>query len=236
MAWAGPLLLTWPPVPHFNAILGRTLSLAALASLLVAVLAVMLGYAARLQPTAGVRLATQFASMGYALPGSVIAVGILVPMAWFDHALVVGAERALGLPLGLLLTGSVAGLLFAYAVRFLAVGFQTVDASLAHVPRSLDDAARSLGERTAGMLRRVHMPLLRRGLLTAFILVFVETMKEMPATLLLRPFGVDTLATQIWEWTSESLWAEAAVPALALVIAGLGPVFLALRFSAAPSR
>jgi iron(III) transport system permease protein len=143
---------------------------------------------------------------------------------------------ALGLPLGLLLTGSVAGLLFAYAVRFLAVGFQTVDASLAHVPRSLDDAARSLGERTAGMLRRVHMPLLRRGLLTAFILVFVETMKEMPATLLLRPFGVETLATQIWEWTSESLWAEAAVPALALVIAGLGPVFLALRFSAAPSR
>ena len=142
-----------------------------------------------------------------------------------------GAERVLGRPLGLVLTGSVVGLLFAYTVRFLAVGFQTVDASLARVPRSLDDAARSLGQRAGGLLWRVHVPLLRRGLLTALILVFVETMKEMPATLLLRPFGVDTLAVQVWEWTSESLWAEAAVPALALVLAGLLPVFLALRLS-----
>jgi iron(III) transport system permease protein len=235
VAWAGPLLLVWPPVPNFNAILGRSLGLAGAASLLVAALAVFLAYAVRLHHTGGVRLATQFTAMGYALPGSVIAVGVLVPLAWLDHVLVGGVERVAGRPLGLVFTGSVAGLLFAYTVRFLAVGFQTIDANLARVPRRLDDAARSLGQRAGGLLWRVHVPLLRRGLLTACILVFVETMKEMPATLLLRPFGVNTLAVQVWEWSSESLWAQAAVPALALVVAGLLPVFLALRLSTAPS-
>jgi iron(III) transport system permease protein len=235
VAWAGPLLLVWPPVPKFGSTLGRSLGLAAGAALLVVALAVVLAYAVRLHGTASVRLATQFAAMGYALPGSVIAVGVLIPMAWLDHAVTAGAERLLGRPLGLVLIGSLAGLLFAYTVRFVAVGLQTVEASLTRVPRRLDDAARSLGERAGGLLWRVHVPLLRRGLLTAFILVFVETMKEMPATLLLRPFGVTTLAVQVWEWTSESLWAEAAVPALVLVLAGLVPVFLALRLSAAPS-
>jgi iron(III) transport system permease protein len=172
------------------------------------------------------------AAAGYALPRSVIAVGVLVPMAWLDHVLAHQGERLTGHPVGLVLTGSVAGLLFAYAVRFVAVGFQTLDANLSSLPRSLDDAARSLGARVGGTLCRVHLPLLRRGLLTALILVFVETMKEMPATLLLRPFGLSTLATEVWERTSESLWAEAAVPALALVVAGLLPVFLALRLSA----
>ncbi|MGH7334120.1 MAG: ABC transporter permease [Candidatus Rokuibacteriota bacterium] len=235
LVWAGPLVLSWPPVPRFNAILLRTLALAAAAALLVAALAVVLAYARRLHPSTGVRLATQVAATGYALPGSVIAVGVLVPMAWLDHALVHQGERLFGYRLGLMLTGSVAGLLFAYAVRFVAVGFQTLDASLGRLPQSLDDAARSLGARVGGTLYRVHLPLLRRGLLTALILVFVETMKEMPATLLLRPFGLSTLATEVWERTSESLWAEAAVPALALVLAGLLPVFLALRLSAGPA-
>jgi iron(III) transport system permease protein len=235
LVWGGPLFLGWPPVTRFNAILLDTLMLAAAAALLVAVLAIVLAYARRLHPSPGVRLATQIAASGYALPGSVIAVGVLVPMAWLDHALVQQGERLLGHPLQLVLTGSIAGLLFAYAVRFVAVGFQTVDASLGRLPRSFDDAARSLGSRVGGTLCRVHLPLLRRGMLTALILVFVETMKEMPATLLLRPFGLSTLATAVWERTSESLWAEAAVPALALVLAGLLPVFVALRLSAAPS-
>jgi iron(III) transport system permease protein len=235
LVWAGPLFVSWPPLPRFNAVLLRTLALATAAALLVAALAVVLAYARRLHPSTGVRLATQIAATGYALPGSVIAVGVLVPMAWLDHALAHQAERLLGQPFGLVLTGSVAGLLFAYAVRFVAVGFQTLDASLGRLPRSLDDAARSLGARVGGTLCRVHLPLLRRGLLTALILVFVETMKEMPATLLLRPFGLGTLATEVWERTSESLWAEAAVPALALVFAGLLPVFLALRLSGGSS-
>jgi iron(III) transport system permease protein len=120
---------------------------------------------------------------------------------------------------------------FAYVVRFLALSFQTIEASLAKIPPSFDDAARSLGAGVGGTLRRVHLPLLRGGLLTALILVFVDTMKEMPATLLLRPFGLETLAVAVWERTSESMWAEASVPALVIVLAGLGPVFLAVRFS-----
>jgi iron(III) transport system permease protein len=132
------------------------------------------------------------------------------------------------------LTGSITALVFAYVVRFLAVSWQTLDASLGKIPPSFDDAARSLGVSVLGTLRRVHLPLVRGGLLTALILVFVETMKEMPATLLLRPFGFDTLAVGVWELTSESLWADAAVPALAIVAAGLLPVFLAIRWTTRP--
>ena len=170
--------------------------------------------------------------MGYALPGSVIAVGVLLPLAWLDHTAAPLLERVLGRTSGLLLTGSALGLIFAYLVRFLAVSFQTVDASLSKIPPSLDAAARSLGASLSRVLRRVHLPLMRRGLLTALILVFVEVMKEMPATLLLRPFHLNTLAVEVWQRTSEAMWQEAAVPALAIVGAGILPVLLAVRLSA----
>lgn len=218
-------------VARVATLLANTLILAGLAAGVTSALALTLVYARRLHPSPTVRFSGRFAAMGYSLPGSVIAVGVLVPLAWVDHAVVGAVERALGRPIGLLLTGSAVGLVFAYVVRFLAVGFQTVDASLAKIPPSLDDAARSLGASVGAALRRVHLPLMRGGLLTALILVFVETVKEMPATLLLRPFGLDTLAVGVWERTSESLWAEAAVPALAIVIAGLLPVFLVIRWS-----
>jgi iron(III) transport system permease protein len=229
--WALATLRASGVAPTFGALLANTLLLAALASGLACLMAVVLAYAARLHPSRAVRVSTQFASMGYALPGAVIAVGVLIPLAWLDHVLVGAAERALGRPLGLLLTGSAAGLVGAYIVRFLAVSFQTVDASLARIPPSLDDAARSLGAGAGGALRRVHVPLIRGGLLTALILVFVEVMKEMPATLLLRPLGLNTLAVEIWERTSEAMWPEAAVPALAIIAAGLLPVLLAIRWS-----
>jgi iron(III) transport system permease protein len=174
--------------------------------------------------------------MGYALPGAVIAVGVLIPVALADHALAALGELVWGRPAGLVLTGSAVALLFAYVVRFLAVGLQTVDAGLGRIAPSLDDAARSLGAGAGRVVGRVHLPLLRGTLITAAILVFVETMKEMPATLLLRPFGLDTLAVIVWERTAESLWVEAAVPALAIVVAGLLPVFLALRLSARAPR
>ncbi len=111
------------------------------------------------------------------------------------------------------------------------MSFQTLEASLARIPPSLDDAARSIGASVGGTLRRIHLPLMRGGVLTAMILVFVETMKEMPATLLLRPLGLDTLAVAVWERTSESLWSDAAAPALAIVAAGLIPVLVAIRLS-----
>ncbi len=178
-------------------------------------LAVVLGYAGRLHPTPAVRVSTQLASMGYALPGAMIAVGVLLPLAWLDHRIGPrGRARRRACPWGMLLTGSAFGLILAYVVRFLAVALQTVEASLTKISPSLDDAARSLGTRTAAALRRVHLPMIRGGIFTAFVLVFVETMKEMPATLLLRPFGLNTLAVDIWERTSEAMWREAAVPAL----------------------
>ena len=229
--WAVAALASGQVAPGFGALLGRTCALAATTALAACVLAVLLAYAGRLHATPAVRLSTRFASMGYALPGAVIAVGVLLPLAWVDHTLVPVLEREVGRPMGLLLTGSAAGLLLAYLIRFLAVSLQTVEASLGKISPSLDDAARSLGTRAGGALWRVHLPLMRGGLLTAAVLVFVETMKEMPATLLLRPFGLNTLAVEIWERTSEAMWQEAAVPALALVGVGLLPVILLVRFS-----
>jgi iron(III) transport system permease protein len=218
-------------VPAFGTVLANTVGLAVAAALLTCVLALALGYAARLHPTAAVRFVTRGIGMGYALPGSVIAVGVLIPLARLDHALATASEWLLGRPAGLLLTGSAAALVFAYAVRFLAVSLQTLEASLVKIPPSFDDAARSLGAGVGGTLARVHLPLMRGGVLTALVLVFVETVKEMPATLLLRPLGFDTLAVAVWERTAESQWAEASVPALAIVAAGLLPVFLAIRLS-----
>jgi iron(III) transport system permease protein len=233
LAWAREAVaLDGLPLGRLTA---NSLTLAASASAATCALALILAYAARLHRSTVVRAAGQFVSMGYAVPGSVIAAGVLAPTALVDHLLVATVERWTGRPVGLVLTGSVATLLFAYVVRFLAVGYQAVEASLAKVAPSLDDAARALGTGPLGTWARVHLPLTRGGVLTALILVFVETMKEMPATLLLRPFGVDTLAVGVWERTAESLWAEAAIPALLIVAAGLLPVFVAIRVSGSPS-
>jgi iron(III) transport system permease protein len=230
--WALATLQATQLVPAFGTLLLNTLYLAGLATGLACLLAVVLAYASRLHPSPSVRWSAQCAALGYALPGSVIAVGVLLPLAWLDHTAVAWLEHILGRSGGLLLTGSAVGLLFAYLVRFLAVSLQTVDASLTKIPPSLDDAARSLGANGSRVLRRVHLPLMRRGLLTALILVFVEVMKEMPATLLLRPFGLNTLAVEVWKRTSEAMWQEAALPALAIVVAGILPVLLAVRLSA----
>ena len=216
--------------------LAQSLALGGGAAILVTAVAVLLAYALRRQPTPLVVAATRLAGLGYALPGAVIAVGVLLPLSGLDRALAAGIELLTGFAPGLLLTGSVAGLLFAYLVRFLAVGSQSVEASLTRIPRSLDEAARSLGARGARTLRAIHLPLARRGLLVAVTLVFIDVMKELPATLLLRPFGLETLAVVIWRRTAESLWVEAAAPALALVLAGLGPVVLAMRASGADTH
>ncbi|MGH7829469.1 MAG: ABC transporter permease, partial [Candidatus Binatia bacterium] len=169
------------------------------------------------------------ANMGYALPGSVIAVGVLGPLSFIDHSLDAFLQRTLGISTGLLLTGSMAGLIFAYLVRFLAVSYQTVEASLVKITPSMDMAGRSLGVSPGGVLRRVHLPLIRPALSAAAILVFVDVMKEMPATLLLRPFGYDTLAVRVWQLTSESFWEDAALPALTIVAAGILPVLVLVR-------
>jgi iron(III) transport system permease protein len=232
--WASEALRGPHAVAAFGRLARTTIALAALTALAACGLAVALAYAARFTPSMAVRFWGRVASMGYALPGSLIAVGVLVSMAWVDHSLAPLIERAVGRPAGMLLTGSVAGLVYAYLVRFFAVGVQTVEASLSKIPPNLDAAARSLQATVARTLVRVHLPLIRNGVITALVLVFVEVMKEMPATLLLRPLGVDTLAIEVWERTSESMWPEAAVPALGIVAAGLLPVLFAIRLTSAP--
>jgi iron(III) transport system permease protein len=221
--------------------LGTSLGLGAVTAGVTLAVALVLGYGLRLRPNRLVAPAARVAGLGYALPGAVIAVGVLLPLAALDHAIAAWIERVAGADVGLLLTGTAAALVFAYVVRFLAVSLNAVEASLARVPRSLDEVARSLGAGARRTLGAVHLPLVRRGLLAAALLVFLDVMKEMPATILLRPLGLDTLAVAVWQRTAESLWEEAAVPALALVLAGLVPVVLLVRTGArsapvAPAR
>jgi iron(III) transport system permease protein len=219
--------------PAFDArypvFLANTLMLAAVTAFIAVIAAVVLAYSLRLGRSPIVACCARLASMGYALPGSVIAVGVLLPLAFVDHSLDDFLRRALGISSGLLLTGSMAGLVFAYLVRFLAVSSQTLEAGLVKITPSMDMAARSLGTSPGGVLRRIHVPLLRGSLGCAAILVFVDVMKEMPATLLLRPFGYDTLAVRIWQLTSESFWEAAALPALTIVAGGILPVLLLIR-------
>ncbi|HSF29142.1 MAG TPA: iron ABC transporter permease [Candidatus Tectomicrobia bacterium] len=214
---------------RYPTFLFNTLMLAVVAAGVVVAAAVVLAYGLRLSRSPIVTFFARLAGMGYALPGSVIAVGVLMPLSFIDHTLDELLQRTVGISSGLLLTGSMAGLIFAYLVRFLAISSQTVEASLMKITPSMDMAARSLGTSAGGVLRRVHLPLIRGGLGCAAILVFVDVMKEMPATLLLRPFGYDTLAVRIWQLTSESFWQAAALPALTIVAGGILPVLLLMH-------
>ena len=211
--------------PEFAAAARNSVLLAAMAAVTVPIVAVLLGYGVRASRSTLAAAAVRTATIGYGLPGSVVAVAVIVPLAWLDRRL----DSAAGT--GLLLTGTVLGLLFAYLVRFLALAWGAVEASLARIPRRLDEAARGLGADRLDVLARVHVPLMRAGLATAALLVFVEVMKELPATLLLRPTGGDTLAIAVWQATAESLFETAALPALLIVLVGLLPVAAMIRLS-----
>ena len=207
----------------------NSVSAAGLVAVLAVVLAVFLAYSVRLRPTALSVGTSRVASLGYAVPGSVIAVGILIPLSLFDNALDQWTRTTFGFSTGLLLTGSIVGLVYAYLVRFLAVSMNTVDASLAKITPSMDGVARTLGLGPFRTLLRVHMPIMWGGLCTAGLIVFVDVMKELPATLLLRPFNFDTLAVQAYNLAIDERLTEAATPSLAIVAAGLIPVVLLSR-------
>jgi len=166
----------------------------------------------------------RLAGLGYAIPGAVIAVGVLVPLGRFDNLLAGWLEHAFGVKVGLLLTGTIAALVYAYLVRLLAVALQTTDAGLAKITPSMEYAARSLGASPGSTLARVHVPLLAPSLATAALLVFVDVLKELPATIALRPFNFDTLAIEAYNLAKDERLAEAALPSLAIVVAGLLPV------------
>lgn len=215
--------------PRYIAFATNSFVLAGVGAMATVALAVVMGYAVRVAPSRLVRLATIIASLGYAIPGGVIAVGLLVPLAAFDNALDAAMRAWFGVSTGLLLTGSIVVLVLAYVVRFMAVAMQTVDAALVKVSPSMDHAARALGETAGGAFRRVHAPLIRGGLLTAGLIVFVDVMKELPATLIMRPFNFDTLAVQAYRLASDERLLEASTPSLAIVLVGLAPLLLLSR-------
>ncbi len=198
-------------------------------------LALLLAYSARQSKGLLARGLNRLVGLGYAVPGSVIAVGVLIPVTRLDNWIAAGWQSVFGSNPGLILTGGIAALVYAYLVRFLAVALQTVGASLSKITSSMDDAAKSLGCSQGETLRRVHMPLLRGSLFTAGLLVFVDVMKELPATLVMRPFNFDTLATQTYTLASDERLAEASTAALAIVAVGLVPL-IALSRQIARSR
>lgn len=217
---------------------GNTLSVAAAATLATVACGLVVAWAARRvrESARGGPLAwsPRAASLGYAIPGTVLAIGLLTPLALFDDGLArVGAIFGLGS--GQILMGSMSALVIAYVIRFLAIGAGSIEAGLARIPPSLEQAARLLGESAGGTLRRVHLPLLRPALATAALLVFVDAMKELPATLLLRPMNFDTLATWLYAEAARGTYEEGAVAALCIVAVGLLPVILLARTQSGPA-
>lgn len=194
----------------------------------VVMLGLLLAYALRARPGPLAAAAGRFSTLGYALPGTVLAVGFYLPMSAIDNGWIALGSR-FGQHWEPLLGGTLVAMLLAYGVRFLAVGFHPIEAALHRVTVSMDEAARNLGSTGRDLLSRVHLPLMRGGIATAAVLVFVDIMKEMPITLMTRPFGWGTLAVRIFEMTSEGEWQRAALPAITLVVAGLIPVLLLMR-------
>jgi iron(III) transport system permease protein len=226
MAWGSGQDLT---SPRYLGFVRNSVTLAAIAALLTVAAAIAIGFHRRLSARRGAAAAAYIARLGYAVPGGVIAVGLMVPFAAFDNALDAFMRARFDVSTGLLVTGSIWLLVGAYMIRFLAAALGAWDGGQATVPRNLDAAARSLGQTPLGTLGRVHLPILRPSLLTALLVVFVDVMKELPATLILRPFNFDTLAVQAYRLAADERLEGAAVPSLAIVAVGLLPVIVICR-------
>ncbi|MBN9668979.1 ABC transporter permease [Roseibium aggregatum] len=214
----------------------NSFSLAAIAALLTVAISVSLAYALRLNGKGPLRVAVRLASIGYAIPGTVLAIGILIPLASFDNFIDARMENWFGIDTGLLLLGSGTGLVYAYVVRFLAVSYGQVEGGFGRISPHLDMAARTLGRNAGQTLSQVHLPILKPVLLSAALLSFVDCMKELPATILLRPFNFETLATTVFEAASREAFEDAALPSLAIVLVGLIPVIFLARSSASSFR
>jgi iron(III) transport system permease protein len=213
--------------PQYVRMALTSLGLAAITAVIAVAVAVLLAYGRRLVPGRLTAVAVQISYLGYAVPGAVIALGIMIPLGRLDHLIDDVATALFAHSTGLLLTGTWTALIYAYVVRFLALAGKTVESSLQRVTPSMDGAARTLGHSATGTLRRVHLPLMRGSLLTAGVLVFVDVMKELPATFMMRPFGLSTLAIRSHELASDGLLKESASASLAIVLAGIVPVILA---------
>ncbi len=207
----------------------NSILIAMVTACLAVVLAFVLVYSARLSRSRAVAALGRIASVGYAIPGTVLAIGILIPLAATDNAVDAVMRQLFGVSTGLLLAGSGIAIVYACTVRFLAVSFGSIDAAMAKITDHLDMAARTLGRRPRQMLFEIHLPLLRNALASAWLLVFVDTMKELSATVLLRPFDFETLATFVYAQASRGVFEDAAAPALIIVLVGIVPLLILLR-------
>lgn len=214
---------------EFLRLASQSFGLAALTGCLAVLLALTVSYGVRLSRAPATGLLARVAAMGYAIPGAVIAVGVILPLARFDNALDAVFREWFGVSTGLLLTGSIAALVFAYLVRFLAVALNVTESALGRVTHSMDDAARTLGVKRGRILVRIHLPLISGGLLTAGLMVFVDVMKELPATLIMRPFDFNTLAVRAYELAIDERLADSASASLTIVLVGLLPVVILSR-------
>jgi iron(III) transport system permease protein len=207
----------------------NSLRVASLAAVLAVGIAIVVAYTRRLAPGTLTRVSERALNLGYPLPGTVLAIGVLLPLGALDHAMS-GAWTAIsGAAPALFLTGTVVALVYAYLVRYFAVAWNGIEPGLARITPAMDAAARSLGSSAWQVLRRVHVPLLARSSAASLLLVFVDVMKELPATLVLRPFNFDTLATQTYLFAKDERLAEAALPSLTIVIVGVAPIVLLSR-------
>nr|WP_245964083.1 iron ABC transporter permease [Roseovarius spongiae] len=226
MAWgSGQSLLD----PRYLGFIRNSVVLAGVAAGLTVLGAILIGFRARTRPGRTSRLLLVGAGLGYAVPGGVIAVGLMVPLAALDNYIDAVMEARFGISTGLLITGSIWLMVMAYMVRFIAAALNAYDSGMATVPMHYDAIARSLGQGAPKLLWRVHLPVARTSVLTALLIVFVDVMKELPATLILHPFNFQTLAVQAYRLAADERLAEAAVPSLALVAFGLVPVALLCR-------
>ncbi|MGF2685806.1 ABC transporter permease [Marinobacter sp. DUT-3] len=207
----------------------NSLFLSGTAALTTLLIGVTLAYSRRLHDTRGMQIMMRLSSLGYAMPGAVLAVGVIIPLAGFDNWLDSVMRDTFDISTGLLLSGSAFALVFAYTVRFLAVSAGSVESALQKITPSMDMASRSMGHTPGSTLVRVHLPMLRGTLITAALVVFVDCMKELPATLILRPFNFDTLATYVYQFASDERLAHSALPALIIVLAGIIPIILMSR-------
>ena len=230
-AWAVETISGGDLDPNLGRAVRNTVVLGLLAATVAVITATIIAVGQRAHRSHFGSASARLATVGYAVPGTVVAVAVYVPLVGFDRGAAHWAEDVLGVDTGLIFTGTILGLLVAYVVRFLALAYFAVEARMNQISPSLDDAARVLGADRARILADVHLPLLWPGILTGGLLVLVEVMKELPATALLRPLGGDTLAITVWDATKDSRFDAAALPALLIVLVGLLPVIALVRLT-----
>jgi iron(III) transport system permease protein len=211
---------------EFFELIWNSFYLAFITSVVVLGFALFLAYAKRIHNRASTNYAIKIATLGYAIPGTVIAIAVMIPLGWLDNTIDAWMRDWFGFSTGLLLSGTLFALIFAYSFRFLSVALQTIDTGLSRIKPSMDESARTMGASRFNILKTVHLPLIQTSLLTAFILVFVEVLKELPTTLILRPFNFNTLAVRAYEMAADERLADAGLPALLIVLTSVIPIII----------